>query len=194
MDCSVQLEITTHEEACIQFGGICGVVAKVDDEPIAGTNVRLSGIIVAEEVTLVDGQFCFEDVQLEQVYKLRPSKDDRHSNGVSTFDIVLISRHIIGMNPLDSPYKIIAADVNRSNTVTTLDIVKIRRLILGIDDRFPESASWRFIPANHVFTNQEQPFLDPIPEELIFTLTDADTTFNFVGIKVGDVNFNALPN
>lgn len=193
-ECNIQLEITPHEEACIQFGGICGIVSKVNEEPIAGTNVRLSGIVVAEQVTLVDGQFCFEDIQLGQGYKLKPSKDDRHSNGVSTFDIVLISRHIIGMNPLDSPYKILAADVNRSNTVTTLDIVKIRRLILGIDDRFPESTSWRFVPADHVFTNPSQPFADPIPEELIFTLTDVNTTFNFVGIKVGDVNFNALPN
>lgn len=193
-ECTVQLDITTHEEACIQFGGICGLVSKVNEEEIAGVSVQLSGIIVAEEVTLVDGQYCFEDVQIDQVYKLRPSKDDRHSNGVSTFDIVLISRHIIGMSPLDSPYKILAADVNRSNTVTTLDIVKIRRLILGIDDRFPESASWRFVPADYEFANQNQPFTEPIPEELIFTLTNPDTTFNFLGIKVGDVNFNALPN
>lgn len=193
-ECSFQLEVTKDEDACIEFGSICGVITKTDEEGIAGVTVRLSGIVTAEDVTFSDGQYCFEDVELERGYKLSPGKDDRHNNGVSTFDIVLISRHIIGMTRLQSPYQIIAADVNRSNTVTTLDIVKIRRLILGIDSRFPESASWRFIPATFEFVNDAQPFTETIPEEVIFTLTQPDTIFNFIGIKVGDVNFNALPN
>jgi len=186
--------VTKDEDACIEFGSICGTISKVDDEGIAGVTVRLSGLTIAEDVTFTDGQYCFEDVELERGYKLSPGKDDRHNNGVSTFDIVLISRHIIGMTRLQSPYQIIAADVNRSNTVTTLDIVKIRRLILGIDSRFPESASWRFIPSTFEFVNEAQPFIETIPEEVIFTLTQPDTVFNFIGIKVGDVNFNALPN
>ncbi|MEZ5043839.1 MAG: hypothetical protein R2828_28340 [Saprospiraceae bacterium] len=193
-NCRVQLEVVPTDGACVKYGKICGTTFMSSNEGIAGVNVKLSGLTIAEEVTLVDGEYCFEDIQLNEGYKLRPSKDDRHGNGVSTFDIVLISRHIIGMTLLDSPYKIVAADVNRSNTVTTLDIVKIRRVILGLDARFPESESWRFIPANHEFQDSARPFLSSVPDEIIFTLTQPDTIFDFWGVKIGDVNFSALPN
>ena len=33
--------------------------------------------------------------------------------------------------PLDSPYKRIAADANRTGSITTLDMIQIQQLILG---------------------------------------------------------------
>jgi len=62
------------------------------------------------------------------------SKDDHYQNGISTLDMILILKQIVGLEPFDSPYKFIAADVNKSGTVTTADIVAIRRVILGIDN------------------------------------------------------------
>ncbi len=45
---------------------------------------------------------------------ITPNKDDNPLNGVTTYDLVLMSRHILGLEPLNSPYKMIAADVNKS--------------------------------------------------------------------------------
>jgi hypothetical protein len=59
-------------------------------------------------------------------------KDNDPLNGVSTFDLVLINKHILGLEPLNSPYKMIAADANNSRSITTFDIVELRKLILGI--------------------------------------------------------------
>ena len=44
------------------------------------------------------------------------------ASAVTTFDLVLISRHILGLEALDSPYKMIAADVNMSGTISTSDV------------------------------------------------------------------------
>src|SRR5690606_38908605 len=65
-------------------------------------------------------------------YSILPVKDDNPLNGVTTFDLVLISKHILGSEPLNSPYKMIAADANKSGSITTFDIVEFRKLILGI--------------------------------------------------------------
>ena len=46
--------------------------------------------------------------------------------GVTTYDLVLYSKHILALEPFTSIYQTIAADVNRSSSVTTFDIVETR--------------------------------------------------------------------
>ncbi|MFN0214912.1 MAG: T9SS type A sorting domain-containing protein [Saprospiraceae bacterium] len=79
-------------------------------------------------------------------------------NGVTTYDLVLLSKHILGIDTFDSPFKKIAGDANNSGSVTTFDIVTIRKVILGIDSIFAEDRSWRYIPnlflGNAGFRNQ----------------------------------------
>jgi hypothetical protein len=111
-------------------------------------------------------------------------------NGVSTFDLVLINKHILGIESLDSPYKMIAADANKSNTISTTDIVELRKLILGIYTELPNVTSWRFIREDYSFPNPANAFADlPLPETAIVPPNVND----FVAIKVGDVNGNAVP-
>ena len=77
-----------------------------------------------------------------------PSKNINILNGITTYDLLLISRHILGVGPFDVPSKFIAADINKNNQVTTFDIVELRKMILGIYTDFPANKSWRFIPKN----------------------------------------------
>ncbi|MEO1264004.1 MAG: hypothetical protein AAFZ15_34685, partial [Bacteroidota bacterium] len=91
-------------------------------------------------------------------YTVTPSKNDNHINGVTTFDAVILTRHILNVELLDSPYKIIAADINNSKTVTTFDVVEQRRLILNIYSNFPNNSSWRFVPEDFEFPNPLNPF------------------------------------
>ncbi len=73
--------------------------------------------------------------------------DDDWLYGLTTFDLLTISRHILGLEPLANGYKMLAADANKSNTITTFDIVEFRKLILGIYDKLPEyERPWRFVP------------------------------------------------
>ncbi|MDV7391670.1 hypothetical protein RZS08_09970, partial [Arthrospira platensis SPKY1] len=115
-------------------------------------------------------------------------------NGVTTLDLVGMKKHILLLDLLDSPYAVIASDANRSNSVTTLDMVEITKVILGVSPAFPNNTSWRFLPAEYIFPNPDNPFAEPIPNgygfpNLIFDLTDLD----FYGVKVGDSNFSADP-
>ncbi len=122
-----------------------------------------------------------------------PSLDINPLNGVTTYDLVLISKHILGIEPLSSPYNMIAADANKSGSVTTFDIVEIRKLILGIYQELPGSESWRFVPKSHVFLNPMNPFQPPFPEQILFNeLLNNSNKGSFVGIKIGDVNNTAV--
>ena len=122
------------------------------------------------------------------------SRIDAALNGVTTFDLVMISKHILGIEPLTSAYQLEAADVNNSNSVTTFDIVEIRKLILGINDTFKDVPPWRFVRplANPSDLGSYTGLIDTYKVQLPNLQVDtAFGGFNFVGIKYGDINFSA---
>jgi hypothetical protein len=121
--------------------------------------------------------------------QITPELDIDHLNGVNTWDLTLISRHILGLEALNSPYKIIAADANKSGTVTTFDIVELRKLILGSLPQLPNNTSWRFVDKTQVFTNPANPFADVIRENVQVTVLPPD----FIGVKIGDVDNSVVP-
>jgi len=131
-------------------------------------------------------------VPMHSNYTLTPTKDNDPLNGVSTFDLVLINKHILGLDPLGSPYKMIAADANSSRSITTFDIVELRKLILGIYQDLPANNSWRFVDKKYLFPNQSNPFQEIFPET-ISTAEVQSSQFadDFMAVKVGDVNGNA---
>ena len=114
--------------------------------------------------------------------------EDFLTNGVTTYDLTIITKHILGIEALDSPYKMIAADVNNSKTITTLDLIHIRRAILQQIQEFPGKDAWMFIPAD-----QDIDLSNPwaYNEDLIIDNIQADQAVDFIAIKVGDVSDSA---
>lgn len=145
------------------------------------------------KMTNDSGEYSFENNPTGYNYALAPDKDTDHANGVSTLDLLLIQRHILALDILDSPYKIIAADISNDNAVTTQDIVEARRLILGVTDRFSDSRSWRFVDGDFNFVSTIDPWPYSDTRNMINMERDA-LSENFIGLKVGDVNENAAAN
>jgi len=135
------------------------------------------------------------NVPVAATFVIAPEKDDNPLNGVTTYDLVLISKHILGIEPLNSPYKMIAADANKSGSITTFDIVELRKLILGIYTELPNNTSWRFVDKSFSFPNLNNPFQTAFPE----TKSVSNAMLNqlgddFAGVKIGDVNSTAVAN
>lgn len=124
--------------------------------------------------------------------RIRPFKNDDHVNGVNTYDLVLIQRHIIGEKPLKSLYHLLAADVNRDYVINSADIVALRSLILGMSTVFPQE-SWRFVDPANVVLHPINPLFSQLPDYIISTNPPAEP-LTFVAIKIGDVNGNAVVN
>jgi len=184
---------------------ICGIgeLASIEgyaetemEEMVEDVNVTVTGGTGAVPAFLTDasGAYGFE-VPTNGNYTVTPAKASNVLNGVTTFDLVLISKHILGNQELDSPYKIIAADANASNSITTFDLVLIRQLILNITDEFPTNTSWRFVDKDFVFPNPANPFATTFPETISFnSLSSNELSADFISVKVGDVNGSAIPN
>jgi hypothetical protein len=98
------------------------------------------------------------------------------------------------MELLDSPYKMIAADINKSGEITTMDMIELRKLILFIDTEFTYNTSWRFVEADFVFPEATNPFASVFPEVTNINGLTEDEQHDFVGVKIGDLNESAIAN
>ncbi len=118
---------------------------------------------------LASGAYSLANVAALQntTYTVTAVKDGASLDGISTYDLVLISRHILGLEAL-TPWKVLAADINCNGSVTAFDIVTARKLILGIDTSLPCN-KWRFVA---------EPVIN----------TANGTCLNFRGVKIGEIN------
>jgi len=191
--------------------GNCGTIARIDvagviktemTEGVEETMVQIEGTSSFTppysffDLSDGDGEYqVMNNVPLASTFNIAPEKDDNPLNGVTTYDLVLISKHILFVEVLDSPFKMIAADANKSGSITTFDIVEIRKLILGIYQVLPNNKSWRFVDYAFTFPNLDNPFETLFPETI--SIADAVTNHmheDFMGVKVGDVNNTAIAN
>jgi len=156
-------------------------------------NVKLMSANISN-LTGPNGNFNFMNLATGKNYMVTPVKDMNPTNGVSTNDLVLMNKHILGVEFLNSPYKMIAADINKDGKVSTADMVELRKLILGVNSDFISNKSWRFIDANYQFPNPTNPFVEVFPEEKEVKNLSTISNANFVGLKVGDVSGNAKTN
>lgn len=167
---------------------ITGVVLTSQEVPLANTKVLIEGPEMEKEyMTDENGGYVFEGLPMYNDYSIRPEKNDDHRRGVSTMDVVLIQRHIIGKQPFDSPYNIIAADVNNNEKITASDVVELRKLVLGVTNDFNNNNSFRFVDSDYQFFDTEKPF--PFDEEVeVESLNQDNMVTDFVAVKIGDVN------
>lgn len=174
-------------------GLVSGLIFNEAHEPLVGVEVQMfDNTNMSQTHTQAYGRYLFQDVPPGMSCQLQPVKNDDLLNGVTTFDLVLLSRHILGTQPLDSPYKILAADVNNSGNVSTFDIVALRKAILQVTNSFPNNNSWRFIEAGYQFPNPANPFVGQVPESTWVNTTGSTLSGrNFVAVKVGDLNGSA---
>lgn len=173
---------------------VAGAIQTESKATVEGVQVNLSGQAQKSFSTSVNGLFVFNNLTAGADYTVTPSLNKGFLNGVSTFDLVLISKHILGVQPLNTPYKLIAADVNNSKSVTTLDLIQLRKLILNIDATFANNSSWRFVDASYTFPNASNPWAASFPEVKNVNDLEGSLSANFVAVKVGDVNGNAIAN
>ena len=97
------------------------------------------------ELTNLEGEYAFSGIPLGGTYHIAPHKKDDWISGLSTLDIILIQKHILGLEVLENPFDLVAADVNGDNSISAIDLVEMRKLILGLTSEVKGNTSWRFI-------------------------------------------------
>ncbi len=193
--------VTGSQDFCeafidIQDAGICpdnqrvlveGQVMTEEQVEIVGVEIELEGTTIME-MTDVAGEYAFANMPMGGSYVVSPQLDVDYLNGVSTIDLIMIQRHILGIESLDSPYKLIAADVNNSGNINGVDLVELRKLILGIYMELPANDSWRFISDDYNFLDPVNPWAESFEEDYVINTLTNDMVIDFIGVKIGDVN------
>ncbi|MEL7122974.1 MAG: dockerin type I domain-containing protein, partial [Bacteroidota bacterium] len=157
-----------------------------------------AGIVINSTITDSLGNYSFNNLSDNTDFYVRanfndtlPNGNTLWLNGVSTFDIVLIKKYLLGDEAF-TPQQLLAADVDESGDVSNIDIVYIARIILMVDAVLPTTKNWRFIHSNWQF-NQNNVFDNLNQAQLGLVITDGATqTLDFTGLKAGDVNGSSV--
>ena len=118
-------------------------------------------------------------------------KNINPANGLDVADLFLMRSIILGIDQ-PSVAQLLASDVNNSNTVSTLDLVFVSKLILGDITSLPIGSSWQFFEDN--FDPMAVTNLGNIGMVNSSVVLNNATSIDFIGIKMGDLNFSADPN
>ena len=165
---------------------IGGTVMTETAQQVEQVQLVLQGSNADPEYTDNEGSYAFNAMPVGGSYRIVTQKDSDPLEGVSTLDLIQIQRHILAINRIESPYKLIAADIDNSGTINGVDLIELRKLILGVYTEYPDNNSWRIVDAQQDLGND--PFVSEIRESYIVSDLSADMQIDFIGVKVGDVD------
>lgn len=197
--CRVQIVIQDNDDACIDQspdGIIKGNLRTHAGDRINGVEVEYKDVkhsYIDTTFTNEAGKYTSAATYDNVPYWVTPRKMDELTNGVTSLDLVLIQRHVLGFAEFSNPLQVIASDMNGSNSVSSADIVLLRKVVLGIKSELPNGdMPWRFIPEGYTFMDTLSPW-GYDQDIYIEPLTDTLQNVDFTAIKLGDVNDSYEP-
>jgi hypothetical protein len=165
---------------------ISGNIARPNGNPVPEVTVQAASISTG--TSDASGNYTCPSLLSGSDYEIVPHKDINHAENLSVVDLLAIMSHINGSQPITDPYKLIAANANADTIVNFSDLVAIRNLLMGTYPNFPNSTSWRFVPADYAFPVPSHPFTPQFPESITANnLQDSLFNQDFIGVKIGDV-------
>ncbi len=194
--CNVSIRIEDNEaNACdnstdTQKPLISGLVYDPDHNKMENVKMYLSSEEAQNYSVSTDetGTYAFNNIDTETNFELKGDYNSSYLDGVSTLDIVLIQKHILGISKFETPDKFIAADVNASKSITAADILIIRKTILGIREDFGKNgSSWTLTADNENYRNSNDVLLS-CDKSLQISGNIQNQQQNWISIKMGDIN------
>lgn len=171
---------------------ISGSVLTGDGLPLADVPMGLSGAQTGATMTAADGAYSFPNLPEGFSYTVTPTAPAGTNplDGLSEYDLILIRKAILSIEPLQNPCQTLAADVNGNavppianplNGVSSFDMVLISNVLLGNLTSF--TPGWEFLPAGN---NTYGPAA--IPSGITVPNLTGNTQANFIAIRAGDVS------
>jgi len=186
--CNTIIVVQDNNGICPPTDGLIqGSVYTPDGSMIEEVTVTLEGHD-AQDMTGSDGEYSFITVPFGEEYTVRPERQAVSTEGITTMDLVVLLKHVIGVETIDDPYLYLAADVDNSGNVSVNDLLALKDIVLRNYHSLPTSVSWKFVDADFAFNDLDNPMSDPVPEVYPIAIFSQDMPdLNFVGVKVGDL-------
>ena len=184
-----------YSTAFSQNISISGKIETANQQAICDASVQLfddNGTLISSVNTDQTGTFSHDNIPSDQTYILLVEKDGNILNGLSTFDLVLMEKHLMGETLIEDAFALYATDVDDSNSLSIFDMIAVRKYILTIDESRP-LRNWYFFNSDANVQDALNPWatndlLIRRFENLSTSITNAD----FVGYKTADINSSAI--
>jgi hypothetical protein len=203
--CNVNLFLQDNANNTCKDSALQVIHGQVRDRmgtPMKGITISLrkNGIDFMKAITDEYGDYSFGHINLDsligsqgpfipvssagnQQYTLQAEDSyDDYINSISTIDLIILQKEILGIDPFHNNLNFLAADMDRSGTIDILDLINLRKLILGITDGFPGNSSYIFMPSASV-SAYKPGTLPPF----IISIQGDQSAYDFLGIKIGDI-------
>jgi len=154
-----------------QFYNLKGRVLNREGIGISNVEMLLRGDGMGSTFTGMDGSFVFENVPNMAVFSVTPEINDTAINGVSSVDIVLAQRTVLGLREFSDDLQRLAADVNGDERTSAVDLVQMVNVVLELSPNFSSNQTWGFLPKSIILPGEND--------------------LEFRAYKLGDLNFSA---
>ncbi|MEM9930771.1 MAG: PKD domain-containing protein, partial [Bacteroidota bacterium] len=129
-------------------------------------------------------------LNMDRMYYIEPVKTTDYRNGLSSFEIFLAQRYLLGQEvpEITNPLQVVALDMNCSQHFSNIDLLIMQTLLVEDINEVPACNSWTFIPDSHIFPADWQTGRNvfPVPRRAEIVL-EGDNLVTFTGIKTGDL-------
>lgn len=181
------------------LGNISSRAYNGNDEAVSGVTFQLSepdgGYVVDLPMNDEGVASTLTGLTLGRMYYVEPVKTSDYRNGISSFEIFLAQRYLLGYEvpQITDPLQVVALDMNCSQSFSNLDLFLMQRLLVDDLNEIPGCNSWSFVPDSHVFAEDwATGNVFPAPRRAEVVL-EHDTMVMFTAVKTGDLLGNADP-
>lgn len=116
--------------------------------------------------------------------------------GLDLGDLIALQNHVKGINLFNKPEQYIAGDVNRSTSIDQADVIQLKEILLGEKKYFNYVGNigfiypWQFIPSAEILTIDKAINHTYKTNYSFAEFSSSLSNVDFIGIKIGDLNFN----
>jgi len=169
---------------------VYGSLISAGGDAMLGSQVRIevAGQVAYDRTVATDvsGGFLFSDVPRGQMVSVSPAINTDLADGkINTADGIILFEHLTGINRIQDPYQLLAADVDGDDDIDFDDVEFLVDYITGQIDALP-STPWLYVNAAHNFEGVQAPWAE-LFEEYDVMIDQAVNKVDFVAIQVGNV-------
>ena len=196
--CSTFIRIDDNEGTCDDMNRIEGTVSTFDGIPIPGAEIDLFKIM--PNSSLKDdhntklsnelGQFETGFGTTSYNRQLIVEREGNPLEGISTLDLIALQRHILGIEKIELPEQLLAADVDGSGHVGVMDLITLRNILLGAPLE-TANLGWYFFEQSCTWEQPEDIFSMECSNGYQINQNNSfPMAVHFNAVKMGDVNFD----
>ncbi|MEM6395961.1 MAG: SdrD B-like domain-containing protein [Bacteroidota bacterium] len=195
--CETTLDVQVFQEGICEDadqGNILGLIESPAGTATPDVEVSISDLGNMSDIEYTDqaGEYSFTQLPFNEDYTIEPSLegDVDVATAVTTFDILIINRHILGIAEMESPYQHVIADVNMDNVINVIDVVNIRQVIMGIRSTYLSGPTWRFADQDYEFSANASDWLTEVFPE-VYNANDLEgdvLSADFYALEMGNVS------